>query len=293
MNEQELRDGLRGVVAASSPPPPMNPNTALDTGRRAHRRRRARWAGAGAAVAVTALAAGAVLALNRPDPGGVLPVDLGSAPAGSPADGPDNTKPSWPNGQKDRTATNGPQAQRGVDLLNALTAALPGTLVADPAVKYPGTQDTVTNAQAQFLDKAGEKEIWDYLATTAVTTKAAPKAGTGRVIAEVYTPGKLGPDDMCDLARTFWGVGGDCTIYNVQGKQVGVVTKSEDPRIGQVAAYRYSDGTVVFAAQSKDPDNGRGMGATSGSGEPASMAELPLTVDQLAALTLTPAFKIS
>jgi hypothetical protein len=301
MNEQDLRDGLRGAVADSSPPPPMNPNTALDAGRRAHRRRRARWAGAGAAVAVTALAAGAVLALNRPDPGGVLPVDMGSAPGGS-ANGPEGTKPSWPNGQQDRTATTGPQAQKGEDLLHALTAALPGTLTVDLAVKYPQSDDAVTGAQAQFLDKAGDKEIWDYMATAAVTTKTAPQAGTGRVIAEVYTPGKPGPADVCELAKTFWGVGGECTVKDVQGKQVGLVTKAKDPRIGQVAGYRYSDGTVVFVAQSKDPNNEGGIGrnvtgkdgaAPNGPGAPASMAELPLTVDQLAGLVLSPSFKLS
>jgi hypothetical protein len=283
MNEQELRDGLHDAMVAGSPPPPMNPNTALDAARRAHRRRRASWAGAAAAAAVVALAVGAVVALAPPEHNGLLQIDMAGAQTSS------KTEPPWPNGQTDRTARSGPQAKKGDQLLQALSAALPDTLSVDANLKYPDSNDTVTAAQAQFAGKAGDKEIWEYMVTTAVTSKSAPKAGTGRVIAEVHTPGNTEPADLCQLARNFWGIGGDCQERTVQGRKVGVVTKSQDERIQQAAGYRYDDGTVVFVAQSQFPDNEGPLSHIA----KGSMAQLPLTVDQLAALVFTPSFKIS
>ncbi len=127
--------------------------------------------------------------------------------------------------------------------------------------------------------------------STAVVTEreaAAPAAGTGRVIVEVHTPGNAAPADLCAAAVQFWGIGGSCALRDVRGTPVGVVTRSEDPRIDQAAAYRYPDGTVVYAAQSKEPNN---LGMT-GNPVAGSLPQLPLTVDQLAALVLNPAFKI-
>jgi hypothetical protein len=285
MNEQELRDGLRNDLVASSPPPSMNPTTALDAARLAHRRRRARWAGTGAAVAVVALAAGAVLTLSRPDPTGILPLDMGAAPGGT-AD----TKPSLPNGQTDRTARSGPRAKKGDQLLQALVAALPDTLTVNTKTQYPGSDTPVTAAQVQFVDRAGDKEIWEYLATAAVNTKTAPTGGTGRVLVAVHTVGNTDPADVCKLAQSFWGVGGACEVRDVQGKKVGVLSKADDERIDQVAAYRYDDGTTVVVAQSKAPDNAAGLGRETGG---TGMAQPPLTLDQLAALAPAPAFKIS
>jgi hypothetical protein len=122
-----------------------------------------------------------------------------------------------------------------------------------------------------------------------VNRKAAPNAGTGRVLVESVTPGNSGPTDVCELAKGFWGVGGTCETRQVQGKTVGLITKTQDPRIDQVVAYRYDDGTTVAVAQTKQPDN-TGDSTTPANG---SMAQLPLTEDQLLPLVLSPAFKVS
>jgi hypothetical protein len=275
MNEQELRDGLRDVVVASSPPPPMNPNTALDAAHRAQRKRRTAWAGAGAGLAVVAVATGVMFALG----GGGRPAELPVAAPATPTD----TKPSWPDGQPDRTARSGPQAQKGADLQHAVIAALPATLTVDPDLKYPGSDDLVTAPQAQFRDRDKGTDVWEYESIVAV--KTASKSGTGRVIVQVVTPGNSEPTDVCALAKNFWSVSGTCQVRDVQGKKVGVVSQTKDARIDQTAAYRYDDGTIVYAAQSRSPDN---------DGQPnGQLAQPPLTLDQLAALPLNAAFKIS
>ncbi|MET0235796.1 MAG: hypothetical protein ABW224_14220 [Kibdelosporangium sp.] len=299
MNEQQLREGLREVLVASSPPPSMNPNEALDSARRAHKRRRATYTGAAAGVAVVVMAAGTMFALS-PGDGTPLPLDPAAAPPPASAPGAD-TKPAFPNGQPDRTATAGPEAAKGDALLASLKTQLPDTLSVNTTITHPGSdpsaKQTVTASQSQFVDYIGgdkTKQIWEYSATVAVNTKAAPGAGTGRVLVETVTPGDSRmlverSADVCALARSFWAAGGTCETRQVQGKTVGVITKSEDPRIDQVVAYRHDDGTTVAVAQSRQPDN------TGDSTKPAdgSMAQPPLTVDQLATLVLSPAFKIS
>jgi hypothetical protein len=299
MNEQELRDSLREVMVASSPPPSMNPNAALDSARRAHKRRRATFAGTAAGVAVVALAAGTAFALS---PGETpLPLDPASAPP--PATAPpvsggadQQTKPEWPNGQQDRTATNGPQAAKGDALLAALKTQLPDTVTVNTTITYPDMNPNdkrpVTASQSQFVDYVNgdrTKEIWEYAATVAVNTKAAPNAGTGRVMVQTVIPGDNKSTEVCDLAKGFWGGGGTCAARLIQGKTVGVITKSEDQRLDQVVAYRYDDGVTVIVAQSKQPSN------EGDSTKPAdgSMAQPPLTVDQLTPLVLSPAFKLS
>lgn len=285
MNEQELRDGLREVMAVSSQPPAMDPAEALDAAKRAHRRRRATWAGAGASAAVVALAAGTVFALT---PGGE-PLQIGVAAGGSPpTTALSGTETSWPNGQRDRTATNGPRFSVATDILATLKAALPGTLTVDDTLTFPDSGGKVTSAQADFRNYYGpdnKQEAWAYTTTVAVTGKAAPKAGTGRVLVAVHTPGNPGDaaTDLCALTSRFWSVGGSCATRIVQGKAVGVVATTKDDRIDSVAAHRYEDGTVVFAAQSKKPFNVE---------DGPAMATLPLTVDQLATLAVNPAFKV-
>ncbi|MFC0105069.1 hypothetical protein [Kibdelosporangium aridum] len=283
MNEQELRDGLREIMAVSSQPPPMNPNTALDAAKRAHKRRRASWAGAAAGAAVVALAAGTAFALAPA--GESLPIGPAAAPTTT--SNPDNTKTSWPNGQVDRTARSGPRANTADGVLTALKAALPDTVKVDEETAYPGSGDKVTGSQASFDKYTGpdKKEVWQYLATAAVTRKSAPNDGTGRVIALVYTPGNSYPADVCELAPRFWGAGGACQTMVVQDKTVGVVAQPEYPGIDGIVGYRYDDGTVVFVAQSKQSNN-------EGPDKGSSIATAPLTVDQLAALVLTPSFKV-
>ncbi len=281
MNEQELRDGLRDAMAASSPPPPMSPTSALDAAQRAHRRRRARWAGAGAAVAVAALAAGAVLAVNRGP--AELPIVDPAAAGGKPTPGGD-TKPQWPDGQTDRTARNGPRAEKSVTLLQAVTGALPPALGVDTDLKYPQSNDPVTAPQSQYVDTINGKQVWEYMASAEVYAKTAPKAGSARVVVQVHTPGNTDPTEPCALAQSFWGAGGTCETKDVQGKKVGVATGTEHGSTRQTAAYRYSDGTVVYASQSTSPRNAMSPGG--------GMTTQPLTVDQLTAFVLTPAFKL-
>ncbi|MET0132505.1 MAG: hypothetical protein ABW215_02820 [Kibdelosporangium sp.] len=278
MNEQELRDGLRGEMQVASSQPPMNVNSALDQARRAHKHRRARWAGAGAGLAVVALAAGAVLTMGRPDGGGTLQIEAAnSLQQTSPAPA-DQTKPSFPNGQQDRTATSGPHAARGSQLLQTLTAAIPNTVTVVAAIN---------GSQAQFEDRVGDKESWTYSAVAGVTKAGAN--GVGRVLVETRNPGDQSAD-VCTVAKQFWGVNGTCVVTQVQGKPVGVVAKTDDPRIDQVAAYRYEDGTTVVVAQSKDPDNDRGMRVTGPKN--GGLAAAPLTVDELTLLALNPGFKL-
>lgn len=291
MNEQELRDGLREVMVANSPPPAMNPNAALDSARRAHKRRRATYAGSAAGVAVVALAAGTMFALSPSE--STLPIDPAAPPAVSNNDTAPGgkTETSWPDGQTDRTAQSGPQAAKGNALLDALKGAVPDTLTVDLKAAY-GSGRPVTGSQSQFVDYIGgdkTKQIWEHLATVAVTPKAAPNGGTGRIFVQVVTPGGAGSTDVCEVAKRFWGIGGTCAPQQIQGKTVGVIAKSSDTRIDQAAAYRYDDGTTVVIAQSKQPTN-EGDGETPA---PGSMTALPLTIEQLAPLVLSPAFKVS
>src|ERR1043165_963912 len=280
MNEQELRDGLREVMAVSSQPPTMNPTETLDAAKRAHKRRRATWAGAGASAAVVALAAGTVFVLN---PGGEpLQIQAASGPATT------GTETSWPNGQVDRTARQGPRAETANSLLTNLKAALPGTLTVDGNLAHPTSGNKVTTSQANFSEFYGpdnKQESWQYTGTAAVTTKAALQGGTGRVIVEVHTPGpRSGQTDVCALASGFWGGGsGSCETRTVQGKAVGVATTTGAARIDSVAAYRYEDGTTVYVAQSKKP-----FIMEAG----AAMPPPPLTLDQLSTLAINPAFKV-
>jgi hypothetical protein len=293
MNEQELRDGLREVMVASSPPPAMNPNAALDSARRAHKRRRATYAGSAAGVAVVALAAGTMFALS---PGEApLPIDPAAAPppvnvSGSAAGSGESTKTEWPDGQQDRTATSGPQAAKGNALLDALKGSVPDTLTVNLKTEY-GPGHPVTGSQSQFEDYIGgdkTKQIWEHLATVAVNLKTAPNGGTGRIFVQVVTPGGNKALDVCEVAKRFWGIGGTCAPQQIQGKTVGVIAKSNDPRIDQAAAYRYDDGTTVVVAQSMQPTNEGGGNAPA----PGSMTALPLTMEQLAPLALSPAFKV-
>jgi hypothetical protein len=301
MNEQELRDSLRQVMVASSPPPSMNPNAALDSARRAHKRRRATFAGTAAGVAVVALAAGTAFALSP----GETPLPVDPAGPGQPAvvtaappvsGGADQqTKPEWPGGQQDRTATNGPQAAKGDALLASLKTQLPDTVTVNTTITYPDTNPSdkrpVTASQSQFVDYVNgdrTKQIWEYAATVAVNSKAAPTAGTGRVMVQTVIPGNTKSTDVCDVAKSFWGAGGTCAPRLIQGKTVGVITKSDDQRLDQVVAYRYDDGVTVIVAQSRQPSN------EGDSTKPAdgSMAQPPLTIDQLTPLVLSPAFKL-
>jgi hypothetical protein len=291
MNEHELKSALRDVMVASSPPPSMDAHAAVRAGQRAHRRRRATWGGGVAASAVVGIAVGAVYVPTLTGGGSqqvagppVATAPLTTNPTVPPSD--QQTKPQWPNGQTDRTATNGPRADKSVEVLNDLGAALPaGFRTAELKATDPNFAGPMRFTQSQFRDYYnGSSEIWDYQATSPVTrTDGSP--GAGRIHAQITTKGNDFSTDPCELTTRSCGVEGACSVIDVAGKPVGVLTASgasADPRFDELAAYRHDDGTVVFIAQSKE---------YYGTGHPRLDAE-PLTIQQLAALATDPRFHL-
>lgn len=286
MTEQEFRNALRGVMTATPAPPSMNSTVVLDAAQRAHRRRRAALAGTASAAAVVLIAAGAIAVTsltrddNSPNLGGV-----GGPAGGSGAvttDAPD-TKTSWPDGQTDRTASQGPRADKGVELMDLLTASVPAGLQSPTDLKpAPGAElhGDLRTHQAQFADEVAGKQIWEYM----VSIPVGANGKWGRLLAEVHTAGNLVPGDGCALTAKFWGMGGECQLVTVGDKQVGVAIRpTGDDRFDQWAGYRHPDGTVVFIAQAR-------MYQMAGLPE---LAGVPLTPQQLAELAADPKFHLS
>lgn len=318
MNEHELKSALQDVMVASSPPPPMDAGAALDRGRRAHRRRRATWGGAVAGLGVVAIAVGAVLVPNLTGGGGVAQVGTQSSdvqssgtlsvdprpsstsippsPSGTetsdlppPSASPGTGKTPWPNGQTDRTPTNGPRADKSVAMFNDLASSLPAGLKAEDRTRI-GFQDygPMTRTQSQFADYTTDRlEVWEYLAYTPVVRGDAE--GVGHLWMQVETKGNSRVEDVsgCGMViRQSYPVtdsSGRCDIVDVGGKQVVVVTAAGTGNgMDQAAFYRYDDSTLVIVAQSREYLN---------SGHPA-LAEAPLTAQQLAAIAADPKFHL-
>jgi hypothetical protein len=291
VDDEDLRAAMRATMTIT-PPPPMASATTLAAGHSAVRRRTAGMGAGliGVLVAATTVAAGVGL-----HGGGHVPWTTAAAPASAtprhtanpePTGSPGGawTKPSWPLGgngkpQEDATARSGQRYQQGVKLLTALTGSTP------PGWSRPtGKTDSglpLQDHQAQVEGDLSGK-TWSYLASIAVRKGDR----TGRLLAEVHTPGNGLPTDPCALAQTFWGMRGYCIVDKVGSAKVGLVTQPvNDDRIDQWAAYRYPDGTVVFVAQSRQAANA-----------PSSLrplTTLPLTPHQLAAQTLDPKFHLS
>ncbi|PRY35657.1 hypothetical protein [Umezawaea tangerina] len=295
MNEQELTSALRDVMVASSPPPPMDTGAAVAAGRKAQRQRRATWGGAVAGLAVVGIAVGATylpsltggqLQVAGPGKGTDVQVPLtgdkaANAPGtavGQPAAGSGSTETSWPDGQTDRTATNGPRADKSAGLMAGLRAALPQGLQGVDSL-----QDATSRTQSQFdkyTDTGGQ--VWEYLASTPVVATGGEK--TGAVHLQITTAGNDLPADPCATTLS-WGAKGSCAVVDVNGVQVGVLTSDgtgDQKGFDQLVAYRYADGTVVLVAQAK---------AFGGSKLPALDA-LPLSTDQLTALATDPRFHL-
>jgi len=291
MNELELRDKLREVIATSEPPAAMNATAMLDTARAAHRRRRAALAGGGAAAAVVAIAVGATVALG---PG------LQQLPLGGALWGPNTaeTKPAWPTGpdgqpQSDRTSYAGPHHDVGVRLLDELVAAVPQgytvpqsapdplSTTAEPEDLSPSNDPWIRYQQAQFADRVDGVEVWEYLASLAVHQGE----DVGRLYVQVHTPRNDLPAEPCALAGTLWGLGSEgCEVVDVGGKAVGVVLQTTSTRgeFDQWAAYRHTDDTVVIVAQAQ-----RFRGASSGLAQPL------FTPQQLAELAVAERFRLA
>jgi hypothetical protein len=306
MNEHELKSALQDVMVASSPPPPMDAGAALDRGRRAHRRRKATWAGAVAGLGVVAIAVGAVLVPNLSGGGGGSAIQVGAPQSESPpsvtpsprlvtppspppgADARASTETPWPNGQGDRTATNGPRADKSVAVLNDLASSLPnGVQVVDKTRAENLDYGPMRRTQSQFADYTADgQEIWEYLAYSPVVRSGAP--GVGQLWMQVETkgstrlPGKGGCEMVVEHAYPA-SPGGRCEVVDVAGGQVAVLTADGAAEgMEQAAFYKHADGTLVIVAQSRDYER---------SGHPA-LAELPLTSQQLAAIAADPKFHL-
>ncbi|MFC6089066.1 hypothetical protein [Saccharothrix lopnurensis] len=317
MNEHELKDAMREAVVASSPPPPMDAGTALDRARRAHRRRRATRGGAVAGLAVVGIAVGAVLVpdlvggqgagvppASSPSggPPSVTRTGLPSAPvqvttAGPPsrpsvtdrsAADPSGTRPSWPDGQTDRTATSGPRADRARGLLDDLAAALPPGLRAEDRTRV-GYADhgPMTRHQGQYADTVDGAQVWEYTATTPVVRPGEP--GVAELWIQVETRGNNRvPGEACEAATRYpYPIsGGTCEVVEVAGRRVGVVTGAvADPlrnTYESAAFHRHPDGTLVVLGVAREYGE---------SGHPG-MASVPLDARQLAALAVDPRFHL-
>lgn len=283
MNEQDLKRAFQDVMVASSPPPSMDPSRALGVAHKARSRRRATWAGAAVAVLVVGVGVGAALVVpNGEAPSPSLQMGNSTAPSVTPTSAPPETRQSgdaWPEGQTDRTATSGPRADKAVNLMNDLGSSLPPGFTA-PDLKYSDGR-SMRWPQAQYASSAGEPDYWEYMASIPVKKDA----GVGILLVQSRTPDGKQAGDLCALAQTFWGMPGECSVLDVGGKKVGVVTKNTSGRddFDQWAAYRHEDGTVIFLAQSLKVHE---------DGQPP-LAQPVFTPQQLAELATSAKFKVS
>ncbi|MGW4210022.1 hypothetical protein ACWEIJ_18680 [Lentzea sp. NPDC004789] len=242
MNEQDLKRAFEDVVVASSPPPSMDPGRALDVARRARSRRRSSIVGALVAVLVVGVGLGSAFALN---PKAAKDYMTGAGPSSS-----SSWPGQWPDGQTDRTAGNGPQADRANKLLEELKGVVPAGYDA-PRLKYQDPRYSggdMQRAQGQVASDRGETpEVWEYTAETPVRKDGK----VGWLLVESSTPNPRLPAEPCELARTFWGMGGQCQVFAIKGLRVGVVQRNTSGRdqFDKWATYRAQDGQIVTIAQ--------------------------------------------
>jgi hypothetical protein len=277
MNEQDLKRAFQDVVVTSSPPPAMDPNRALDVARKARSTRRSSLVGAVVAVLVVGIGIGSAFALN---PKGTQDYLIGAGPS-SGSSRPSESAVAWPSGQSDRTAHQGPQAARGVQLLEAIKQSAQAHGYETPSLKYQNTQyqnGDMLHTQAQIASNSGEQpELWEY--TSYVPVRKNGKVG--KLIIEVSTPHPLHASEPCVLARQFWGMSkAMCKVRDVGGLKVGDAAIREDGRVMGWMSYRHPSGWVVHVAQSAGYDGG---------GYPALDTE-PFSGSELAAMAVDPKF---
>jgi hypothetical protein len=278
MNEEDFNEALHDVMTRSSPPPSMDPERALEQGRRARRRRRTAWAGAAVVTLVVGAAAGPLLVANYAASGatGDLPVG-GSGATSTLVPTVRKSGDPWPDGQVDRTATAGPHAIRAAALIDDLSSSVPAGF-STPDLKYPDGL-SMRASQGQYASADGEQDYWEYHATIPVQKDDR----VGRLFVQSTSPDGKPATNPCKLAQKFWGGTGTCSIVDVAGKKVGVVTTKGKDSYDQWAAYRYDDGTVVYFAQAKQSDD-----------EKRPPLKQPVfTAQQLAEQVTSPKYKIS
>lgn len=277
MNEEDLNQALRDVIARSTPPPSMDPARALDQGRRARKRRTVTWAGVAVVPLVLGVGAGPALIANFPGNGSAEPMVAGGSSTTPVPTTTRKTGDPWPEGQVDRTASAGPRADRAVTLLNELSSSVPPGF-STPDLKYPDGR-SMRWPQAQYASNDGERDYWEYMATIPVQKDDR----VGRLLVQSTTPDGKPATDPCKLAQKFRGRTGTCTIVDVNGKKVGVVTTKGNADYDQWATFRHADGTVVHLAQAKKTDL---------PGQ-SSLTQPVFTSRRLAELATSPDFKIS
>ncbi|MFF0267668.1 hypothetical protein [Kribbella sp. NPDC004536] len=292
MKEEDLNEAFHDVLVRSTPPPSMDPASALAQARRARKRRTVLLSGAGVAALVVALGAGPALVVhyagNR-SAGPMVAGSTGTTPSivpeprpsatATPTKAPATRKSNdpWPEGQVDRTASAGPRADRAVALMGDLSSVVPAGL-STPNLKYSDGR-SMRWPQAQYASNDGEQDYWEYQAMIPVQKDNR----VGQLLVQSTTPSGKPATTPCQLAQKFWGGTGTCAVVDVAGKKVGVLTTNGRDSYDQWAAYRYPDGTVVYLAQAKKVDD---------SGRPP-LAQPIFTPHQLAELVTSPTFKIS
>lgn len=297
MDENDLRDAMHSLTTLDTPPP-MASSAVLAAGRESVRRRYA-MAGAGTAAALavavgwglgpgSALFAGdgatqaagpGMQPAAAPSPSATaIPMPGFSVPpriAGPPPN-PNDTAPVWPldgdgKPQTDATSKSGHRFEQGVKLRDQLLAVV------------PDGYDTPDGELLRYHQAAVEGDhtgsTWRYSAQVAI----AKNGGTGGLAAEIYTTGNDRLTEPCALAAQYRQVAGDCQVITVGGAEVGVSTV---PGGDQWAAYRHTDGTVVYVAQS------RRVNEVMLPGTPG-LTELPLTTGALAALAADARFHLA
>ncbi|MGI5505708.1 hypothetical protein [Lentzea sp. CA-135723] len=279
MNEEDLKRAFQEVVVASSPPPSMDPGIALDRAHKARANRRASVTGAVVAVLVVGVGLGTAFALN---PQGTKEYITGAGPSSSANAGMPDTEweGEWPAGQTDRTATNGPQADRGKLLLELAKSSVPaGYDTPDLKYKEPGFSMGMLHAQAQIASNKGDSpDVWEYTAYVPVRKGE----GVGQLTVTVTTPNPKDPADPCALlTRNLDGQPPVCKPYEVEGKQVGVISPVTPGQPAETwAAYRAANGYTVVVRQAEDYRY---------SGHP-KLDRQPFFAPELAALAADPKF---
>jgi hypothetical protein len=288
MNEEDLNEALHDVMTRSTPPPSMDPAPVLAQGRRARKRRRVAWAAAAVVPLAVGVGAGPSLIASYASHRSADQVASGGPstnasdtsskqPVSTMAPSTRKTNDPWPEGQTDRTATAGPRAARAVTLMDDLSSSVPPGF-STPDLKYPDGR-AMRWPQGQYASSDGEPDYWEY--TAAIPVQKGDTVGVLRV--QSTTPDGKPATDPCKLALQFWGGTGSCTIVDVGGKKVGVVTANKGSSYDQWAAYRYDDGTVVYLAQAKQSDNA----------ELSPLTQPVFTNRQLAEQVTSPKLKVS
>ncbi|GAB3921503.1 hypothetical protein GCM10029976_008640 [Kribbella albertanoniae] len=276
MNEKDLNEAMHDVLVRSSPPPSMDPASALDRARRVRKRRRATWAGLAAVPLVAGVVAGPTLIANLPGGGSTEPMVAGG---GTTTAVPTTRKSGdpWPEGQADRTATAGPRAERAVTLMDDLSSSVPAGF-STPDLKYPDGR-AMRSPQSQYASNDGEQDYWQYR----VNIPVQKGDRVGQLLVESFTPDGKPATTPCKLAQSFWGGRGTCAVVDVAGKKVGVVTTKGDASYDQWAAYRHANGSIVYLAQVKKSDHS----------EHAALTQPIFSTRQLAELVTSTKFQIN